>query len=139
MLVALVSLASFVGFGILICCRHDSKQPMLIITTFILIMFTILNTWVFVDTSKWIIWLPVAVVMVTLAAVMPIHFMGDWRESYTAVSDNLEMSPLYLLAITIVEVPIVMLRLVFSLVIPQPVALVMAVVIVMTGLLYRLM
>ena len=54
-MVAFITLASFLAFGISKCCRHDSRQPMLIVNTFILIMFTILNGLVLVDTSKWII------------------------------------------------------------------------------------
>uniref|UniRef100_A0A7S0MG27 Uncharacterized protein n=1 Tax=Cryptomonas curvata TaxID=233186 RepID=A0A7S0MG27_9CRYP len=112
-IIALITLASFLAFGILNCCRHDSRQPMLIVNTFVLIMFSIINGLVLVDTSKWFIWLPVSTVIMVLGVVLPIHFMGDGRVSFYAVltnSDTEKTLNYYLMVIMIVEALAVMLR-----------------------------
>ena len=122
-MVAFITLASVLAFGISQCCRHDSRQPMLIVNTFILIMFTILNVLVLVDTSKWIIWLPVSIVLLILGAVLPIHFMGDGRASYNAVlnnSDTEKMLNNYLMATMVVEALAVMLRFLLLSFSPRP-------------------
>jgi hypothetical protein len=96
---ALVVLVSSVGFGILNCCRHDSGQPMLIVNTFLFIMFTILNFVVAVDTSQSGIWLPVATLITVLTAVLPIHFRNG--QSYgTVLSKDTKQNLLVMFVIT---------------------------------------
>jgi hypothetical protein len=117
-MIAFITLASFLAFSILNCCKNDSKQPMLIVNTFIFIVFTILNLLVLVDTSKWKIWIPVSLVVLILGAVLPIHFINDGRASFIAVLNNSDEERelnTHLVTILVVEAIVVMFRFFLSL------------------------
>jgi hypothetical protein len=118
-IIALVTLASILAFSIFICCRQDVPQPMLIVNTFMLIMFTTLNGLVMIDPSKWTIWVPVGLSMMVLAGVLPIRFINSERTSYCTVitsgaaSEEILNNDL-LAFIMIVEAIAVFLRIKFS-------------------------
>jgi hypothetical protein len=138
-MIAFITLASFLAFSILNCCKHNSRQPMLIVNTFIFIVFTILNVLVLVDTSKWIIWLPVSFVVLILGAVLPIHFISDGRGSFCAVLNNSDMEKTlntYLVCILVVEAIVVMLRFVLLSFSPRPELWIAVVVVLVISVLF---
>ena len=82
LMVAFISLAAVMAVVILNCCKMHSTQPMLIVGSFVLILYTVLCVMIWNHPARWMLWLQAGAVLTVLSVVLPINFTNDHRATY---------------------------------------------------------